>query len=254
MWIDSHAHLFVFSDDDLKKHLNEAYNNDVQVVLSTATDCCTARTVAAQCASFKNVWGAVGISPFDVVAPPATWREELAALLSQPKIIAVGETGIDTTNPHYPELPLQQPFFEEQLEIARLHNLPAIVHSRGAEKEACSICRHQGTEKALFHCFTGDRSALKTIVSAGYYISLSGIVTFNNSSLRDLVKYIPLDRMLIETDTPYLAPVPHRGGTNRPAWVALVGNAVADIIKKPVPELQQQLKNNFRSLFSNFSP
>jgi TatD DNase family protein len=253
MWIDSHAHLFVFSEDDLNRHITQARNENVGTVLSTATDCITARTVATQCKSYEIVWGAVGISPFDVVDPPDQWRAEIISLLSHPKIIAVGETGIDTTNPRYPELSLQQPMFEEQLEIARIHNLPAIIHSRGAEEKTCSICRRQSLETAVFHCFTGDKKALKAILDAGYFVSLSGIVTFLNSDLRNLVKYIPVDRLLIETDTPYLAPVPFRGKTNRPAWVAPVGEAIAEITGKPVPELQRQLTVNFQTVFRKFS-
>ncbi|MBN1575368.1 MAG: TatD family hydrolase [Chitinispirillaceae bacterium] len=249
MWIDSHAHLGDLGDHDLAATLREAAEAEVGIVVSTATDCTTAYLVAQQCDRHPMLRGAVGISPFDVIDPPATWYDDLTALLVRPKIIAVGEIGIDATNPRYPPLSLQQPMFEKQLSLARSLGLPAVIHSRGAEKRAIDICRSAGITDALFHCFTGSREALAAVIDRGYYVSLSGIITFKNSGLHDSLRDIPFDRLLIETDTPYLAPVPHRGEKNRPAWVRLVGEEIARLLGKESEELQEQLEENFRRLF-----
>ncbi|MBN1308016.1 MAG: TatD family hydrolase [Chitinispirillaceae bacterium] len=249
MWIDSHAHLGELNDSDLTATLRDAAEADVGIIVSTATDCATARTVARQCDRHPMLRGAVGISPFDVIGPPATWYDDLTALLSRRRIVAIGEIGIDATNPRYPPLSLQQPMLEKQLSLARSLDLPAVIHSRGAEQRAVDICRSIGVTAALFHCFTGGREALAAIIDRGYYISLSGIITFKNSGLRERLRDIPLERLLIETDTPFLAPMPHRGKRNRPAWVRFVGEEVARLLGKKKGEVQKQLEENFWRLF-----
>ncbi len=254
MWIDSHAHLYGLTPDDLAAQLSECTAAGVGIVVATATDCETALIVTGQCDVHYAVWGAVGISPFDAADLPETWYATLNGLLAHPKVIAVGEIGIDATNPRYPPLSLQQPIFEKQLACARDLNLPAVIHSRGAEERAVDICKDIGVRGALFHCFTGSRTALAAILDEGYYVSLSGIVTFRNSNLRDVVRAIAPERLLIETDTPYLAPVPHRGEQNRPAWVRFVGEEVARLLGMEDGALQEQLEGNFRRLFGKFVP
>lgn len=249
MWIDSHAHLYDLNDDDLAATLQSAREADVGVIITTATDCQTSRIVDHQSRQFPELWGAVGISPFDVSCLDASWREEVLSLLKSPRIVAVGETGIDSTNPRYPPMSLQQQFFEEQLEMARQNGLPAVIHSRGAEKRAVDICRDIGVRDALFHCFTGSRDALFSVLDNGYHVSISGIVTFKNSDMARLAPEIPIDRLLIETDTPYLAPTPHRGKRNCPAWVSVVGEKMAQLTGRSPKELQTHLESNFRSLF-----
>jgi TatD DNase family protein len=140
------------------------------------------------------------------------------------------------------------PVFERQLELAKALRLPVVVHSRGAEKLVAEICRASGVGGVLFHCFTGSREALKFVLDCGYDVSFSGIITFSNA-VRALAKEVPFDRLFIETDSPYLAPVPHRGKTNRPAWAALVGEAAAEIRGVPSERLQRETGRNFRRLF-----
>lgn len=254
MWIDSHAHLFDLPVDEIRSLVTEASDAGVPLVVSTATDLGNSRQVIHHCEDYPQLRGAVGISPFDVTALPEQWCDDLRAMLDHPEIIAVGETGIDTTNPRYPDLALQLPVFEQQLYLARDCSLPIIIHSRGAEKQVVDRCRACGIERAMFHCFTGDSDALQSIVDNGYYISLSGIVTFPRSNLRTIINRIPLDRLLIETDSPYLAPVPYRGKKNRPALVRFTGKEIARLLEKSPEELQQQIEMNFIRLFSKFRP
>jgi len=130
-------------------------------------------------------------------------------------------------------------------------NLPAVIHSRGTEKRAAEICRGMGVQKAVFHCFTGDAESLEYIVNSGYYISISGIITYKNSHLRNLISNIPINKMLIETDTPYLSPVPHRGKPNRPAHLPHTASEIAGLLGINKQNLFLTLKNNTTSVFSN---
>lgn len=248
MWIDSHAHLDRIAEPDLAQLIAEAEAAGVSPILSTATDCGSAEVVARQCRAFPNIFGAAGISPFDSISLPEHWESKLRTILANNKMVGVGEIGLDASNPRYPTLELQMPVFEKQLDIARELDLPVIVHSRGAEKKVAEICAARGVTKALFHCFTGPVDALTYILDRGYSISFSGIVTFS-AAVRDLVTHVPPDRLFIETDSPYLAPAPHRGEINRPAWVAITGECVA-AVKKITPErLQQVIEENFNNLF-----
>lgn len=249
MWIDSHAHLYDFDEREVEELLAEARRESVSCVLSTATSLQTAQKVISQCSSFKEIYGAVGISPFDVESLDENWETELCALLDNPGIIAVGEIGIDNTNPSYPPLQKQIPVFKKQLTIAREIDKPAVIHSRGAEIEALEICMELGIKKVLFHCFTGSRDSLLKIIEAGYCISFSGIVTFKNSPLTDLVPLVPDDRLFIETDTPYLAPVPFRGKRNRPGLVRYTGEKIAEIREVTSEKLMGIMEENFGRFF-----
>ncbi|NLG17451.1 MAG: TatD family hydrolase [Fibrobacter sp.] len=250
MWIDSHAHLFDLAENELPELIAEARRESVSTIISTATDLKNSETVISQCVSYDEILGAAGISPFDVQNQNSTWQDELRKLLNNPRMIAVGEIGIDNTNPTYPALEEQIPFFREQLIIAREIDKPAVIHSRGAEEMAVEICLELGVKKALFHCFTGDSRSLQKIIESGYSISFSGIVTFKNSPLDDIVKLVPDNRLFIETDAPYLAPVPFRGQNNRPAMVRYTGDKIAAIKGISSDDLQVILEDNFRRLFS----
>ena len=248
-WIDLHAHLDRLTDPDLVALLDEARRANVTTILSTAIDLASAELVSRQCKTFPALLGAVGISPFDVTGLPDDWEQKLRAFFNHPRIIALGEIGLDDSNPKYPPLTSQLPVFEKQLEIAADLDLPVIVHSRGAEMRVADICHSLGIKKVVFHCFTGDPETLKKILDRGYYISFSGIVTFSKA-VGDLVPIVPLDRIFIETDTPYLAPVPHRGKTNCPAWVRLVGEKVAGCKGVTKEVLQEAIAGNFDRIFN----
>jgi TatD DNase family protein len=248
MWIDCHAHCDRLPEKELPELLAEATAAGVSTVLSTATGLSSAAAVVRQCRTLKGLYGAVGISPFDALSLPVDWEEQLGSYLDNEKIVAVGEIGLDKSNPKYPSHEQQLPVFTRQLRIAQKRDLPVVVHSRGAERTAAEICRSSGIKKAMFHCFTGDRDALRYILESGYYVSFSGIITFSRA-VAELAADVPLGRFFIETDSPYLAPVPHRGKANRPAWVALVGEAAAQCKGVPVGELQVGISRNFERLF-----
>jgi TatD DNase family protein len=276
MLTDVHAHLSDCADDALGALIEEAAAAGVGTIVNNALSIDTAITVLEQCRRFpQNLKAAVGVSPFDTVHADDDWADKLKELLAEsssmipvnpssastepsdlssdlldtPAIAAVGEIGLDCTNPRYPPLDVQMPFFVKQLEIAIDADLPAVIHSRGMEKRTAEICHQHGVKKAVFHCFTGDREALEYITGCGYYISISGIITFNNSQLRNTIQYLPIDKMLIETDAPYLSPVPHRGKPNRPAYLIHTAQEIAKLLCINDMELADKLRENTRTIF-----
>ncbi len=249
MWIDTHAHLFDLTSEQLDNTINEAVQSSIGLIISTAVDIETCKKVLQHCRQFPVLSGAIGISPFDIENLDSNWNIKLRSMLNEPKIIAVGEIGLDSSNPKYPPIEKQLPFFIEQLTIAKEAKVPAIIHSRGAEQFAADICKKEEIDYAVFHCFTGDYSAARKILDLGYYLSFSGIITFKNSDLSSLIPKIPVDRILIETDSPYLAPVPFRGKQNKPSFLPVIGAQLAQILSINVNDLQIILRKNFNTCF-----
>jgi len=176
----------------------------------------------------------------------------LIAFITENNAAGLGEAGLDF---HY-NLSTpgnQRRIFRRQVDIAKELKIPLIIHSRKAENEILDILRESGFNgPAVFHCYTGNMDDAKKILELGYYISISGIVTFKNAdTLREIVKIIPLDRIFTETDSPYLAPIPHRGKTNTPLWVILVAQKIAEIKEIPVEELNTAINENFTRLIGH---
>lgn len=178
-------------------------------------------------------------------------QEQLLAMCRLPQVVAVGETGLDYF--YSPDnKTTQQAAFAAHIAVARELTKPLIVHTRDAREDTLSLLRSEGAIDCggVLHCFTEDWATAKAALDLGFYISFSGIMTFRNAdSLREVVKQVPLDRLLIETDSPYLAPVPYRGKTNQPAYVAEVAKAVAEVRQMSLDALAIQTSHNFRQLF-----
>ncbi|MFP4015108.1 MAG: TatD family hydrolase [Chitinispirillaceae bacterium] len=250
MWIDIHAHLFDFDQETLAELVRESESGGVSFVVNNSVSLQTAFTVLEQCRRFpEQLRAALGISPFDVTDQDENWAGELEKLLDDPSVIAVGEIGLDSSNPRYPSLEQQMPFFKRQLEIAKTRDLPVLVHSRGMEKRVAQLCHESGARKVVFHCFTGDSQALDYILDCGFYVSVSGIITYKNAGIRSLLPRIPPDRLFVETDTPYLAPVPKRGKQNRPGYVIHTAREAAKLLSIDSGTLQKRIEDNFRRLF-----
>lgn len=249
MWIDTHAHLFDLTSDQLVTAISEATDASVGLIISTATNIETSRKVIEHLSLSPVLFGAIGISPFDIENQNDNWYFQLTSLLNIKKIIAIGEIGIDSSNPRYPSLDKQLPYFETQLTIAKNFNIPAIIHSRGAEDLAFSICKNIGMQNVIFHCFTGDYQTAKLIVDNGYFLSFSGIITFKNAAIRSIIPELPLENLFIETDSPYLAPVPFRGKQNKPSYTSLIGEEIAHLCNIDPTDLQIILTENFHRCF-----
>ena len=173
MWIDIHAHLYDKSEQELARCIENARYNNVISIVNAPTSIETSYTVVSQCKMEDSLYGVVGISAFDVEQLADNWESDLKELLSNEKIIGIGEIGIDNTNPRYPPFEKQLAIFDQQLAIARDLDIPVIIHSRGAEQHAIDMCRNQHVVKAVFHCFTGGKNALRNLLDAGYYVSFS---------------------------------------------------------------------------------
>lgn len=259
MLIDSHCHLDRLKLDECGGSLAAAIQaaHDVGVtqmlcVCINAENRTQVRDIACQ---YPGVYASAGIHPSDVSREVVT-VEELQHWCDHPRIVAIGETGLDY---HYtPDTVDEQKLsFQRHLQAASALALPVIVHTREASADTLALIREFGCRDAagVLHCFTESWEMAKAALDMQYYISISGIVTFRNADeLRDVVKKIPADRLLVETDSPYLAPVPHRGQSNQPKHVKAVAEYIAQLRGQSYEALAEQTSENFFRLFTRAEP
>jgi TatD DNase family protein len=198
----------------------------VAYLVTVGTDAERSAAAIAVARAHERVWATVGLHPHDAVQG----IEGLLPLLGEPGVVAVGECGLDYYYDHSPR-DVQRDAFARQVVLAHERDLPLVVHTRDAWDDTFTVLDREGVPSAtIFHCFTGGPDELDGCLARGAFVSFSGIVTFPSATaLREAAQRCPLDRMLVETDSPYLAPVPHRGQRNRPAWVAAVGDGIASL-------------------------
>ena len=255
MLVDSHCHLdfpdFAAERDDVVARARDA---GVGTMLSISTKLSTFDGVRAVAESYPDVYCTVGVHPHEAD------REEgakdsalLVALARHPKVVGLGETGLDYYYAHSSR-ENQRAAFAAHLEAARETGLPVIVHSRDAESDTMEILREaagKGGVTGLLHCFTGTRALADFALSIGFYVSFSGIITFKNAEdLRETAKSVPMDRLLVETDAPYLAPIPNRGKRNEPAFVVYTAALLARLKGVTPDELAATTTANFFRLFA----
>jgi TatD DNase family protein len=195
----------------------------------------------------------VGIQPNEAAAAGPTDWDEVVRLVTHPTVVALGETGLDRYWDHTP-FPQQEDYFARHLELAREHGLPVVIHCREAETDVVRMLRadfeRHGPVRGVMHSYTGNVATMEACVAMGLYISFAGMVTYKNAqNLRDVAKQVPLDRLLIETDSPYLAPVPVRGKRNEPAYVAHTAGCLAEVKGVPPEVLAEQTMRNAQRLF-----
>lgn len=252
MFIDSHCHLDRLDFDklgtDLDGALAAARARGVGHFLCIGVDLESLPAVLAVAEAHGDVSASVGVHPLhlDSLEPEI---ERLVELAAHPRVVAIGETGLDY---HYDQdNPAdQQRRFRKHIEAARRTGKPLVVHTRAARADTIAILREEGAGSGVLHCFTEDWDTAKAALDLGFHISFSGIVTFANAvELREVARKVPLDRLLIETDSPWLAPVPYRGKTNQPAYVVEVAHAVAHLRGLSPEALGEQTSANFRRLF-----
>jgi TatD DNase family protein len=254
MLVDSHCHLdFPDYAGHVDQVVGRAAEAGVGVCLSIGTELKRFPGVKAVAEKFANVWCSVGIHPHE---SEKELLDDAAALIGEtihPKVVGIGETGLDYYYEHSPRIP-QQKNFRSHIAAARQTGLPLIVHTRDADDDTIDILRDEmarGRFTGLIHCFTGTQRLADAALELGLYISVSGIATFKNSGvLRDVIKTVPLDRLLVETDAPYLAPVPFRGKTNEPAFVVHTAKMLAELKGVTEEELAAATTENFFRLFS----
>ena len=254
MIVDSHCHLdrldFDKLDLDLGQVLAQARQKDVEHFLCVSVTLQQFPSMLAKIAQYPDVSASCGVHPLD--QKDALDKTLLRQLAVDPKVVAIGETGLDY---YYSEetKQVQLDSFVGHIEVARELKKPLIIHTRDARQDTLKLLKSHGADEVggVLHCFTEDWQMAKAAIDLGFYISISGIATFKNAvELRDVVKQIPLDRLLIETDSPYLAPVPHRGKTNQPAYVQDVAYFIADLKGVSYKELATATTDNFYNLFN----
>lgn len=254
MLVDSHCHLdrldLAAHNGSLDAALDAARQRGVQHFLCIGVSADNTGAVKALAERYVDVDCSVGVHPLDLEQGAAPARDWLLGELNHPHVVAIGETGLDY---HYePEAAeLQRQSFRLHLEAAKVTGKPVIVHTREARADTLALLREAALPQAgVLHCFTEDWEMAKAALDIGFYISLSGIVTFRNAdALREVARKVPAERLLVETDSPYLAPIPHRGKPNLPQYVREVAEFLAMVRGERFEDLAAQTTANFKRLF-----
>jgi TatD DNase family protein len=255
MFVDSHCHL---TFPELKAQLTQIRADMVANQVDRALCICTTLEefpeVHALATAYDNFWASAGVHPDneDVEEPTV---ERLVALAAMPRVIGLGETGLDyyrLGERTLADMEWQRERFRVHIRAARQTGLPLIVHTRSASEDTVAILKEEGAGevRGVFHCFTETETVARAALDLGFHISFSGILTFKNAEdLRHVARFVPLDRCLIETDSPYLAPVPYRGKTNTPAYVPCVAAQLASVKGVTVEQIAEITSRNFDQLF-----
>jgi TatD DNase family protein len=246
-WFDTHCHVH---DERLPggvaAAVEAARQAGVTGMVTVGCDRATSLAAIAVAEAHPDVWATVGLHPHDAT----NGVDSIVDLLDTPGIVAVGETGLDYHYDHSPR-DVQRDAFAAQVQLAHQRRLPLVIHTRQAWDDTFDILIAEGTPAhTVFHCFTGGPTEARRCLDIGASVSFSGIVTFKSATeLQEAAKIVPLDRILVETDAPYLAPVPHRGRPNQPAWVPVVGRFIADLRDMPADTLAAVTSANASTLF-----
>jgi TatD DNase family protein len=250
--VDTHAHLdFSNFDSDRVAVLQKAADLGLKLIVNVGCDLLSSQKSVSLAAQYPFVYAAVGIHPHDAARAPVDYLSRLEEMARSPKVVALGEMGLDFYRDRSPR-PVQRDVFRRQLKLARKINLPVIIHARDAHDEVLRILEEEGlpTAGGVMHCFSGDLELAKKCLELGLYISIAGPVTYSRSNtLREVAEAVPMERLLIETDAPFLAPEPLRGKRNEPANVAFVAEKVAALRGISSEILGNKCLENARRLF-----
>ncbi len=250
MLIDSHAHLEMSEfDHDRRDVIARAVSAGVEYIITVGTNPKLSQKAISLAAEFDNVFATVGIHPHDVATADDKILDQMKELARQPKVVAYGEIGLDffrNISPRQKQIEI----FSRQMEIARELNLPIIIHDRDAHEQVLRMVEESGIRRGVFHCFSGDAEMAKKCVDLGFYISIPGTVTFDKTKkIDEVVKNIPIQYLLLETDCPYLTPVPYRGKRNEPAFIVHTAKKVAQIKSLPWQDVASAAAANTKKLF-----
>jgi len=252
--VDSHCHLdFDVFDEDRQETIQRARNAGVATMVTICTRVTRFEEIRAIAESDENIWCSVGIHPHQAEEEPVVSVDDLVSRAAHPKVIGIGETGLDYYYDNSPR-ELQETSFRTHIAASRETGLPLIVHTRDADDDMADILEDEmrkGAFPGVLHCFSSGRRLAERALDIGFYISLSGIVTFKNAQdLRDIAKDVPVDRILVETDSPFLAPIPNRGKRNEPSFVVDTAAKVAELKDMDNNALSIASTDNFFRLFN----
>ena len=253
MLIDSHCHLDYYTATELPEVLRRADDAGVGEMVTIGTTLAQSERLPPMTEAFANLWCTVGVHPHHAAEALVPTPETLAEMARHPRVIGIGESGLDYFYDKAPRAS-QIDNFRAHIRAARLANVPLCIHARDADDDIAHILKEEtdrgGEFDFLLHCFSSSRGLAAAALDLGGLISFSGILTFPKSvELREIAKDVPLDRLLVETDAPYLAPVPFRGKRNEPAWVRHTARVLAEVREVPEETLFDATTANFRRLF-----
>lgn len=252
--IDTHCHLDMNAyENDLEDVVRSAANNNVTGIITIGIDLASSHKAVELAKRFPGVWATIGIHPHNAANVDTDTYQQLQVLAkdSANKIVGYGEIGLDYAKNYAPR-DVQIKNFEEQLDVAKDLNLPVIIHDRDAHDETLNILKDHAPFPALgvMHCFSGDIELAHKIIDLGLYISIPGIVTFNKSdAMQQVAREIPLERMILETDGPFLSPVPFRGRTNKPEYLLYTAQKIAELRGISLDDIARQTTLNSKTLF-----
>lgn len=252
MFVDSHCHLnFPEFKDDLDDVIRRADLNGIKTILTVNTRLSESLDIQKIADAYPHIFCTVGVHPHDAKDyADQDLLNQMVDLAKHPKVVGLGETGLDYYY-NNSDASDQIHCFDMHLQTAKQLDLPVVVHTRNADADTIACLDRTPGTKGVFHCFSGGIEMAQAGLDRGYYVSFSGIITFKKAEeLREVVKYVPLDRILVETDAPFLAPLPHRGKRNEPAFTLHTAEMVAEIKGVPLSEIAQQTTNNFFNLFN----
>ena len=257
MLVDSHCHLdFPELNGDLAGVLSRMSDNGVTHALTISTTLQTYPAVRRVADAAPNLWCSAGVHPDERRDEREVAEDELVAMADDPKVVAIGETGLDYFRVEG-DTEWQRARFRTHIRAARRAGKPLVIHTRAAAEDTLRLMREEGAEAAggVMHCFTEAWEVAEAALALGFHISLSGIVTFKNAAtVKDVARRVPMDRLLVETDAPYLAPVPHRGKPNQPAFVRHVAEEIAALRGLAFQDVARQTSENFFRLFRHAHP
>jgi len=252
MLIDTHCHLF-FDElkEDLSSLLKRAADLGVTKFICVGTNIEDSKESYNLALDYENIFSTAGVHPHDTEEVAENYIDELYNLLKNKKVVAVGEIGLDYFK-ELSDISVQKKIFAEQLELAQKINKPIVFHNRDSDDDIINTLSEFPNVYGVAHCFSSTYDVAKKLIDMGFYISFSGNLTFKNSHLPDVAKRLPIDRLLVETDSPFLSPVPHRGKTNEPGRARFVADLLARLHNLSINEVAQITTTNAKAIF-NFS-
>lgn len=258
--IDSHCHLDLVEEKglELKEILQNCAENNVRILQTICTRVTEIDKILSYTKEKDWIYASVGVHPCNVSEQPRVKAADILELCQKhKKIIGIGETGLDYYHDKS-EIELQKSSFLEHIVASQENKLPVIIHSRDADEDMMQILQAEQRNSyfpALLHCFSSSQELAKKALDLGIFISIAGIVTFKNATaLQEIVKFLPLDRILVETDSPYLAPTPYRGKTNQPAYTKHVVEFIAQIKGLTLEDVSRETSKNFLKIFTRATP
>lgn len=248
-FIDTHCHIYYDKyQDDINDVIDRAHDNNVKKMICVGVDIPSSEKSIALSKQYESIFATVGYHPHEAKLVDNNYLDKMIDLLKHPKSIAVGEIGLDYYYEHS-DKKTQIKVFREQLELAKDLDMPAVIHNRESDSDLYENIKASKINKGVIHCYSSDVEYANKLFDLGLLVSFTGIVTFSKS-LQKVVKKIPLDKMMIETDSPYLTPIPFRGKRNEPHMVSLVAEKIAEIKNIPIEEVAKVTTETAKQLFS----